>query len=76
MQLKIGNNSPDHLIDIKKIPGVKKLHCVKTEDGQSAQQFLAYNLLIIKSYQGMAWFSGRNGACRFCPDPKQSYVGR
>ena len=52
VQLKIGTNSPDHLIDIKKIPGVKEIALRKTEDGQLAQQFLAYNLLIIKSYQG------------------------
>ena len=31
VQLKIGNNSPDHLIDIKKIPGVKKI--ALREDG-------------------------------------------
>ncbi len=31
VQLKIGNNSPDHLIDIKKIPGVKEI--ALREDG-------------------------------------------
>ena len=71
VQLKIGNKSPDHLIDIKNIPGVRDVTLRKDGGYTIGAAVSGVQLTGHKKLSNeMAWPSRGHGTCGFSPDPK------